>query len=123
MRITWKDGITTLTAAGAILIERAHFHVFNVPLVADARWALIGIGILAAVGYIFGYLMDETHESVWTVMANFLGVIMLGVVLLGLIVASSDFVVVLMLSTVVFWLISVVSHLMSTTHLSAGHHA
>lgn len=121
MSLTWKDGATTLTTAGAVVLERAHFHELGMPLFTNARWAILGIGILAAVSYIFGYLMDETHSPLWSVIANFLGVVLFGVVILGLFVASSDYVVVAMLGTVVFWLISVVSHVMATTHITHGH--
>ena len=121
MRITWKDGITTLAAAGAIVLERAHFDQLDIPLFTDARWAILGIGTLTAVGYIFGYLLDETHNQLWSVLANFLGAVLLGICILGLFIVSSDLVVVAMFGAVAFWLISIVSHAMTATHVTHGH--
>ncbi|HKX72466.1 MAG TPA: hypothetical protein VJM32_00450 [Candidatus Saccharimonadales bacterium] len=121
MRITWKDGVTTLAAAGTVGLAQAHFNGFEIPLITDVRWVLLGISVLSVVEFVFGFIMDESHDTLWSAIASLLGVIMTGLTLAGLLTASSEFITMLALSTVVFWVISVLSHMRSTTHATHDH--
>jgi hypothetical protein len=121
MRITWKDGVTTLAAASAVVLERAHYNDWGIPLVSDVRWAIIGITILAIIGFILSYMLDESHSQTWSYVANALGVIMLVLAGIGLIVGASVYVTLLMLGVVAFWVASIVRHFTASAPLTHGH--
>ena len=111
MRITWRDGITTLATAGAIVLERAYFHDWDWPLVSSMRWVITGLAILMAVNYLFGYVIDHVHSAGWSFTATAIAVITLVLTGLGLAFVVSDYVVLLMLASIVFWLASMLRHL------------
>jgi hypothetical protein len=116
MRVTWKDGVSTLATAGIVVLERAHFHDWNWPLVSSVRWALVGIVALGAISFIFGYLLDEQHTVTWTPIAITIGIIALILAGIGLVVATSDYVILLMLATIAFWVAAMVRHVASPSH-------
>lgn len=121
MRITWKDGITTLSTAGAIVLERAYFHEWDWPLISDMRWTLIGLAALVAVSYLFGYVLDRSHSTIWNWTAGLLAILAAVLTGLGLIFAASDYVVLLMLTAVVFWIVSIVAHVAVPGTRTHGH--
>jgi hypothetical protein len=118
MYITWKDGVTTATAAGAVLVERAHFHDYAWPLVSSTRWAIGIIMALLAAGFISSYMLDGSKSPGWAFVASFL--IVVGLLFTGLGMASGDanYAVMLMVTTVIFWLAAVVRHLTVRKSLS-----
>lgn len=123
MRITWRDGVTTLAAAGAIVLERAYFHAWDWPLIANMRWALAGLVVLGAVGFVFSYVLDKHAGQLWSIAAWVLGFSMLALTALGMIFTNSDFVVLLMLNVVAFWFASIVRHLTVPTTMTRPTHA
>lgn len=120
MRITWKDGITTLSTAGAIVLERAYFHSWNWPLISNVRWVIAGLAVLIAISFLFGYVLDEQRSAAWSWATGLLAATAAVLTGLGLIYAASDYVVLLMLTAVVFWAASLVAHL--ATHRSTSTH-
>ena len=123
MRITWRDGVTTLAAVGAITLERAFFHDWDWPLISNMRWTLAGLVVLGAVGFVFSYVLDRRADMLWTVTAWVLGLGMLALTALGLIFTNSDYVVLLMLNVVVFWFVSIVRHLTVSSTTAHPTHA
>lgn len=111
MNITWKEGVTTLASAGAVAVERAYFHNYSWPLVSSTRWVVVGLAALIAVGYIFSYVLDSTRSEGWSLTANILAVAAAVLTALGLAFPASDYVVLLMLAAIVFWVAAVVRHL------------
>lgn len=121
MSITWRDGITTLSTAGVIVLERAYFHNWDWPLVSSLRWMIVGLAVLTAVGLIFSYTLDKFRSSGWSLVAGTLGTLAAGFTGLGLIFNDSDYLVLLMLTAVVFWLASIVRHITIPSTLSQSH--
>lgn len=120
MKVTWKDGVTTLSTAAAVVLERAYFHNWDWPLIDNMRWAVAGLALLFAVGFVFSYVLDAVRGIGWSWAAGSLGV--LAVVLTGLGLyynTTTDYVVSLMLTTVLFWVASLVRHL--TVHYPMTH--
>lgn len=117
--ITWKDGVTTVATAGILVLERAHFHDWNIPLIADVRWAIAAFLALGLVAFASGYLFDEGLDPAWNLVAGGLGVIGLIVAALGLYTMNSDYLILLMIDMVVFWLATLVRHVTLPEH--AGH--
>lgn len=111
MRITWKDGVTTLAMAGAIVVERAHFHSWDWPLISSMRWTIAIIAALFVVSFVFGYVLDNKHSTAWNWTAGILAAIAIVIAGLGLALVQSDYVVLLMLTTVALWAASIVAHL------------
>lgn len=110
MNITWREGVTTLAAAGAIVLERAYFHSYTWPLVSSTRWVVTGLAVLLAAQYIINVLMDKSRSEAWFYTANLIA--MIGAVLtgLGLLFPASDYVVLLMLTAITFGFFAILTH-------------
>ncbi|HRJ06038.1 MAG TPA: hypothetical protein PK096_00510 [Candidatus Saccharibacteria bacterium] len=119
MRITWKDGVTTLATAGIVLLEAAHFYEWGWALVDEVRWVIFGIAALLAISYVFGYVFDGTRSTAWNWVAALVAVVAVVTATLGLIYAASGYAAVLMFTSVAFWLASLVAHL--TIHYPTTH--
>lgn len=111
MRITWKDAITTLSAGGAVVAERAYFHEYDWPLASSMRWVIGVLAILAAINLVLGFAFDWRKSDWWDFLAIVLGVGLATITTLGLIYVVSDYVVLGMLATLAIWLLSVARHL------------
>lgn len=119
MRITWKDGVTTLATAGAIVLERAYFHNWDWPLISSMRWTMAGLAALIAVSFVFGYLLDAYKSELWGFASSvllFAAIVLTG---LGMYYVVSDYVVLLMVNAVVFWCASLLRHF--TVHVPMAH--
>lgn len=121
MSLTWRDGVTTLATAGAVVLERAYFHNWDWPLLSSMRWAIAGLAILIAVNYLFGFILDATRGEGWTVVANALAVIAVLLTAFGLSYVVSDYVVLLMVTAIVFWAASIVRRLAVHVPMAHGH--
>jgi hypothetical protein len=121
MRITWKDGVTTLSAAGAIVLERAYFHDWDWPLISNMKWAMAGLAVLTAVGLVFSYALDEVRGFSWSVIAGLFTISTLALTGLGMYFANTDYVVLLMLNAVFFWIASLVRHVTVHAPIAHGH--
>lgn len=121
MRITWKDGVTTIAAGAAILLERAYFHQWDLPLVSSMNWVITGLVALIAVGVIFSYALDEVRGKAWSIVTGVLGVAALALAGLGIYTGNSDYVVLLMLNAVVFWMASIVRHVTVQSPVTHSH--
>jgi hypothetical protein len=121
MRITWKDGVTTLSAAGAIVLERAYFHDWDWPLISNMKWAMAGLAVLTAVGLVFSYALDEVRSFSWSVIAGLFTISTLALTGLGMYYANTDYVVLLMFNAVFFWIASIVRHVTVNAPIAHGH--
>lgn len=121
MGITWKDGVTTLSTATAVLLERAYFHNWDLPLVDSMTWVIVGMVVLLAVGYMFSYFLDETRSAIWSWTAGILAVVAVGLAGLGLYFEESDYVVLLMINAVAFWIASVLYHAAAPSQITHSH--
>lgn len=111
MNITWKEGVTTLAAAGAVALEWAYFHSYSWPLVSSTRWVVAGLALLIGIGFLFSYVWDKTRSEGWSMTANVIAMVAVVLTALGLIFPASDYVVLLMLTSIVFWVAAIVRHL------------
>ena len=125
MRITWRDGITTVSTAGAVLVERAYANGWDWPLIADTRWAIAGLAVLFAVGFLFSYLLDSARGMTWSWIGAVIGVLAVVLTGLGLYYDTTvGYTSLLMFNTVLFWLASVTAHLgMESTDATRQSHA
>ena len=121
MRITWKDGVTTLSAAGAIVLEYAYFHDWSWPLISNMKWAMAGLAALTAVGLVFSYVLDEIRGFSWSLVAGLFAISTIALTGLGLYYVNTDYVVLLMLNTVLFWFASIVRHVTLHEPIVHGH--
>ena len=120
MKLTWKDAVTTLIMAAVIILERAYFHNWNWPLVSGMRWVVIGIATLTVLSLFFSYVLDRVHSVGWNIIAGVFSLSTLALTGLGLYYANSDFVVLLMLNTVLLWAVSMIGHVISHRPVSHG---
>lgn len=119
MRITWRDGVTTVSTAGAITLERAYAYDWSWPLVSNIKWVIAGLVVLTAVGMVFSYMLDAVRSSGWTLVTGVLAAAAVVFASLGLYYSNSDYVLMLMLTAVLFWFASLVRH--ATVHVPMTH--
>ncbi|HTI29872.1 MAG TPA: hypothetical protein VL687_05910 [Methylomirabilota bacterium] len=111
MRLTWKDGATTLLAAVVVGILAAHTANWSVPFVENARWAALligGIGLLMCI--VGGSEAAIVARSTYTVVAGTLGGVALLLVIAGVVTGSSLAVTLVAVDTIVLWLVSTIRH-------------
>lgn len=111
MKVTWKDAVTTVSAGGAIALERAYFHNYDWPLVSSMRWVLGGLAVLGFINLILGFAFDKFSNEYWDLLGITIGIGLATITTLGIIFVVSDYVVAMMLSVLAIWLISIVHHL------------
>lgn len=111
MRIRWRDGLATLSAGGAIVLERAYFQNYDWPLVSSISWVIIGLTILAGITLFAGFAFDKYSSANWDLLGIAFGVGLATLAGLGLIYEVTDYVVLLMLSAIFIWVVSVAHHL------------
>ena len=116
MRITWKDGVTTVAAVGTVVLERAYYHAYTWPLVSSVRWVVVGLAVLGAVGFTAGYLFDTVRNTAWSTVAITLALVTLGLTAFGLVFATSGYVVTLMVTALTFWVVSTGLHLFESVN-------
>lgn len=121
MRITWKDGVTTLATALAVALERAYTLNWDLPFSLDVQWVVAGIFGLVAISYIFSYVLDSTRSTIWTWTSGALVVVSAVVAGLAIVYGTSAYVVTLMITAVIFWAASVVAHLTTESTSTHGH--
>ena len=123
MRITWRDGATTVATAGAVVLERAYANGWDWPLIANTRWTITGLAVIFAVGFLFSYLLDSARGVTWSWVGAIIGV--LAVVLTGLGLyydTATGYTSLLMFNTILFWLASITAHLsMESTNITHSH--
>jgi hypothetical protein len=111
MTITWRDGITTLAAGAAVLIERSYFHDWGWPLVHQVGWAVCAVALLGFAIFRFSYAMDDKPGTGWSVIAYLSSLLAAGLAAGGIITDNSDFLVWTMIIVIFFWLASVLRHI------------
>jgi uncharacterized membrane protein YqgA involved in biofilm formation len=115
MRITWKDGLTTISAGGAVVLERAYYHDYDWPLVSSMRWVIGGLAILGAISLVAGFAFDKYTSANWDVLGIFFAVLIATLTTIGLLVTVSAYVALLMASTVAVWAASIAHHAVEHT--------
>ncbi len=121
MRITWKDGVTTLATVTAVALERAYSQNWDLSFSLNGQWVLAGLFALVAISYIFSYVLDSTRSTIWTWTSGLIVIVAAFIAGIGMIYTASDYVVALMLTAVVFWVASLVAHL-TVEHTSTHGH-
>jgi hypothetical protein len=117
MELTWKDGVTTISTGGAVILERAHFHNWDLPRVASTRWAVFGLLILWGVNLALAYMIGRY----WAAVEYTLAILGAGAGIYGLVSGSADALVLLMVVVVAMWAVEIADHLIKhkETHIHA----
>lgn len=111
MSITWREGVTTLATGGAVLYSWAYYHDWTWSLVSSTRWMVGFMALATGIGYVFSYLLDRERNAAWDLVANLIAGVVVVVTTLGLIYATSGYVMTLMIASLVFWAAAIVRHL------------
>ena len=111
MRLTWRDGVTTLLAVLVAGIYGAHVSGSAIGVVNDVRGATLLIGILGLSMCIVGGSAGPIESrSVWTVPLGALGVASFVFVLIGVVTAWEIAVPLLAVVTLLMWAIATLHH-------------
>jgi hypothetical protein len=111
MRLTWRDGVTTLLAAAVVGIFAAHTANWSVPFVEDTRWATLLIGAVGlSMCIVGGSGATIAAKSTFTVVAGILGGAAMLLVIIGLTIGWSLAVTLLSADTLLLWVVSTIRH-------------
>ncbi|HZD18801.1 MAG TPA: hypothetical protein VE669_11730 [Actinomycetota bacterium] len=118
MRLTWRDGVTTLLAAFVVAVAFAVTQGWDWPLLGSVR---AGVGALGIAGIVMcsmgGATMGEdTVKGPYGTVGAVLGVGALALLIWGLVAPADAILVALAIDIVALWLLSTVRH--SVTHPS-----
>jgi hypothetical protein len=114
MSLTWRDAVTTIVAAGALVVAIAVIRNWNVPIISNPRWAafiLIAIGIaLCIVGNVSGQPdFADPYVMIMAVLGG--GIILLAA--LALIMGTAVYVGLAAGVLLLMWLVSTIRHIFS----------
>ena len=121
MKITWKDAITTLSAGGAGVLTVAYYNDYTWPLMSSTRWVIGGLGALAAVILIIGFVFDKLSNLNWDLLGISLALATGFITAMGLSIAVSGYVVTMLAAVLVTWLVSVSHHFLEQDTPYAHH--
>ncbi len=121
MRITWTDGAVTLATIGAVVVERAHFHDWTWPLISSVRWTILIISALAAISILVSFVIDKIHSKSRAIIATIFASLVAVITGLGIYFNASDYIVLLMLTIVAFWAVSIVRHFVTPASMTHYH--
>jgi membrane-bound ClpP family serine protease len=112
MKLTWKDGITTMLAGLTVAVAVAVTQEWDWPLLGSVT---AGVGVLGAIGWamcIFGGsgTSEWSMKNPYTVAMSALGSLAIVLIVVGLITGSETVFVTLAVVTVVMWLASTTAH-------------
>jgi hypothetical protein len=119
MRLTWRDGATTILAGVTVAVAIAVTQGWDWPLLGSVT---AGVVVLGAVGLAM-CILGGTSTTEWstnntfTVVMAVLGVVSLALIVIGLITGSEAVFVALAVVTIVMWMASTTAH--ATAHAPA----
>jgi hypothetical protein len=107
MALSWKDGVTTVLAAGTVALAYAKYYGWHswltAPRLGIVALALIGLGMCTQ-----STPTPDTH--IWTGLLSTLGALSLVLVIIGLIFGQSWAFYALAGDILVLWLLSTIKH-------------
>lgn len=112
MRLTWRDGITTVLAALVVLVTLAATQGWDWPLLGSERSA---IGMLGVLGYAMCYAAGTpkaflSMKGGYRTLSSVLGAVALLIFVVGLIWPSETWLVLLAADILLLWAIATVRH-------------
>lgn len=124
MRLTWKDGVTTLLAIFAVAVAFAVILEWGWPLMGTVR---AGVGLLAVAGIAMCTLGGSRYgESVtkgpFGAIASVLGAGALVLIVWGLIAPAEMILVTLAADIVALWALSTLRHVVEPSPAAAAAH-
>lgn len=113
MRLTWKDGVTTVLAIGVVLATMAVVEGWGWPLLGTYR---SGAAVLLVVGFgmcaLSGSSQTTSMRSAYTVTTSLLGVLALVFAIWAIVADTQAPFVALAIDIVLLWLVSTLHHAM-----------
>ena len=112
MRLTWRDGVTTILAVAAVAIAVAVTQEWDWPLLGSVT---AGVVVLGAVGWAMCILggrstTEWSMKNPFTVTMAVLGSAALVLIVIGIVTGSETVFVSLAVVTVVMWMASTTAH-------------
>jgi uncharacterized membrane protein len=121
MRLTWKDGITTLLVVAVVLVAMAVIQEWGWPLLGSYRAGGIVLLVLGmAMCTMSGSTQETSMRSPYTMTASILGVLALVLAIWTVIADTQAPLVALTIDIVLLWLVSTLHHVVASP---SGRHA
>jgi hypothetical protein len=124
MRLTWRDGVTTLLLVAVGLVYYSFVTGSELAVINDTRGALLVIGATALGMCIVGGGAGITGRNTYTILMSVLGVAAFALVVIGLITALEWTVTWLAIDVAAMWGMALVYRLfLAPTHRTGMTHA
>lgn len=116
MRLTWRDGVTTLLALVVVGITLAVTQGWDWPLVGSMRAGMLALGIAGIAMCSVGTRSEDmaaretfaSHPGMW--LGSALGVVALAIFVIGMIVDTEAWLVAMALTLLALWIVASVRH-------------
>lgn len=117
MKLTWRDGVTTLLVAAIVALYYAVTREVDVPLIGTVLAGMIATAIMAVAMGIVGVEKREMAEEQagWLTALVVLGVATAGVLVAGFFYQTQTMYLVLVIGTVAMWAVGMLHHLVTAT--------
>ena len=108
MRLTWRDGLTTLLLVAVGLVYYAYSIGADIAVINETRGALVILGVTGLGMCIVGGSSGIVGRNSYTGLMSVLGVAALALFIIGLITAAAWMVTLLAIDVAVMWGIALV---------------
>lgn len=115
MRLTLRDGATTVLAAFAILVTLAVTQAWSWPLLGGYRAGVIALTIIGLGMCTVGGVGSKAPSAPFVAIVSLLGVAALTLIIVGLIVGTEALFVALAAVLVAMWFVTTVDHALPGT--------
>lgn len=112
MKITWRDAITTISTAGAVVFATAYYQEYDWPLVSNINWVICGLAALGLITLAAGFAFDKLSNDYWDLVGVSLALALGSITALGLSYPASGYVITMLIGVIVCWLASLIHHFM-----------
>ena len=111
MRLTWRDGATTVLATAGALAVVALMQEWGWPMLGSIRAGVVAVGVVGMAMCRFGARFEgASWTSPYMVVASLLGVAALALGILGLVTGSQAVLVALAMTMLALWAASTARH-------------
>jgi hypothetical protein len=115
MKLTWRDSVTTLLAAAIVGLYYAVTRGVDLPLINTQLSAIVTVGILALIMGFIGMERRDIEEGGWLLGQMIVGIVTLGLFIASLFYATQTMFLAVTVGVIAMWVVGMAHHVTSTS--------